>query len=41
MLAAGIPWYVATFGRDALVTSHQLLMVTPKPANPVRTPVIE
>ncbi len=27
ILAAGIPWYVAVFGRDALITSHQLLMV--------------
>src|SRR5439155_901120 len=32
VLAAGIPWYVAVFGRDALITSHQLLMVNPKPA---------
>jgi glycogen debranching enzyme len=32
VLAAGIPWYVAIFGRDALITSHQLLMVTPRPA---------
>ena len=31
VLAAGIPWYVATFGRDSLVASHQLLMVTSKP----------
>ena len=28
-LAAGIPWYVSPFGRDALITSHQLLMVNP------------
>ncbi|MFN2542947.1 MAG: glycogen debranching N-terminal domain-containing protein [Actinomycetota bacterium] len=32
VLAAGIPWYVATFGRDALITSHQLLSITPEPA---------
>ena len=27
VLAAGIPWYVAVFGRDSLVASHQLLTV--------------
>lgn len=32
VMAAGIPWYVTIFGRDALVTAHQLLMVTPRPA---------
>src|SRR2546423_7169064 len=32
ILAAGIPWYVATFGRDALITSHQLLTVNREPA---------
>jgi glycogen debranching enzyme len=32
ILAAGIPWYVAVFGRDALVASHQLLSVNPGPA---------
>ena len=32
ILAAGIPWYVAVFGRDALLTSHQLLSVNPGPA---------
>jgi glycogen debranching enzyme len=32
IIAAGIPWYVAVFGRDALISSHQLLMVNPKPA---------
>ena len=32
ILAAGIPWYVAVFGRDALLTSHQLLTVSSKPA---------
>ena len=29
MLAAGIPWYVTLFGRDALIASHQLLAVNP------------
>lgn len=32
ILAAGIPWYVAVFGRDALVASHQLLTVNQRPA---------
>jgi glycogen debranching enzyme len=32
IIAAGIPWYVAVFGRDALISSHQLLTVNPKPA---------
>jgi glycogen debranching enzyme len=32
ILAAGIPWYVTIFGRDALISSHQLLMVNPRPA---------
>ena len=32
ILAAGIPWYVTVFGRDALIASHQLLMVNPLPA---------
>jgi glycogen debranching enzyme len=32
IIAAGIPWFVAPFGRDTLITSHQLLMVTPDPA---------
>jgi glycogen debranching enzyme len=32
ILAAGIPWYVTVFGRDALIASHQLLMVNPRPA---------
>ena len=31
-LAAGIPWYVAAFGRDALLTSHQILMLNTDPA---------
>jgi glycogen debranching enzyme len=30
ILAAGIPWFVAPFGRDALLTSHQLLMFNPE-----------
>ena len=32
VLAAGIPWYVTTFGRDALIASHQLLSINPGPA---------
>ena len=32
VLAAGIPWYVAVFGRDTLITSHQMLMLSPRPA---------
>ncbi|MFN2589475.1 MAG: glycogen debranching N-terminal domain-containing protein, partial [Actinomycetota bacterium] len=32
ILAAGIPWYVAVFGRDSLITSHQLLTVNARPA---------
>src|SRR5207237_1999288 len=31
VLAAGLRWYVATFGRDALITSHQLLSVNAGP----------
>jgi glycogen debranching enzyme len=31
-IAAGIPWYVSAFGRDALLTSHQILMLNPSPA---------
>ncbi len=27
--AAGIPWYVAPFGRDALLTSYECLLATP------------
>lgn len=27
VLAAGIPWYVAIFGRDSLLASHQMLMI--------------
>jgi len=32
VLAAGIPWYVTIFGRDALIAAHQMLMVNPRPA---------
>jgi glycogen debranching enzyme len=32
VLAAGIPWYVTIFGRDSLITSHQLLTVNTRPA---------
>ena len=32
VVAAGIPWYVTTFARDALISAHQLLMVNPRPA---------
>ncbi len=31
-ISAGIPWYVAAFGRDALLTSHQILMLNTTPA---------
>jgi len=31
-IAAGIPWYVAAFGRDSLLTAHQILMLNPQPA---------
>lgn len=34
-MAAGIPWYVSPFGRDALLTSYQILMVNPEPARAV------
>ncbi|HEX9342440.1 MAG TPA: amylo-alpha-1,6-glucosidase [Actinomycetota bacterium] len=29
VVAAGIPWFVAPFGRDALLTCHQTLMLNP------------
>jgi glycogen debranching enzyme len=32
VMAAGIPWYVAVFGRDALISSHQMLMINSQPA---------
>lgn len=32
IIAAGIPWYVAVFGRDTLITSHQMLMLSSRPA---------
>ena len=32
IITAGIPWYVAVFGRDALIAAHQLLAVNPNPA---------
>lgn len=31
-IAAGIPWYVAAFGRDSLITAHQILMLNAQPA---------
>src|SRR6266516_2096839 len=30
VVAAGIPWFVAPFGRDALMTCHQTLMINPE-----------
>ena len=32
VVAAGIPWYVTTFGRDSLISAHQLFTVNPRPA---------
>lgn len=32
IMAAGIPWYVAPFGRDAILTSYQILTINPDPA---------
>src|SRR5204862_4041571 len=34
-LAAGIPWYVTLFGRDSMIASHQMLMISPEPARRV------
>ncbi|MFA5890205.1 MAG: amylo-alpha-1,6-glucosidase [Actinomycetota bacterium] len=31
-IAAGIPWYVAAFGRDSVITAHQILMLNTTPA---------
>ena len=31
-IAAGIPWYIAAFGRDSLITAHQILMLDSGPA---------
>jgi glycogen debranching enzyme len=32
VLAAGIPWYVAPFGRDSILSCYEILMVNPEPA---------
>jgi glycogen debranching enzyme len=32
VIAAGVPWYVAVFGRDTLITAHQILTLSPRPA---------
>ncbi|HYY44000.1 MAG TPA: glycogen debranching N-terminal domain-containing protein, partial [Actinomycetota bacterium] len=32
IIAAGVPWFVAPFGRDSLITSLSLLMVDKRPA---------
>jgi glycogen debranching enzyme len=32
ILAAGIPWFVAPFGRDALLASYEMLALTSEPA---------
>jgi glycogen debranching enzyme len=33
LLAAGIPWYVAPFGRDSLLTAYQSLLLSPQLAS--------
>jgi glycogen debranching enzyme len=30
LLAAGIPWYVAPFGRDSLITAYECMMLNPR-----------
>lgn len=32
IISAGIPWYVAAFGRDALITAIQTMILNPEPA---------
>ena len=32
IVTAGIPWYVAPFGRDALITCYEMLLLNPAPA---------
>jgi glycogen debranching enzyme len=32
VVAAGIPWYVAPFGRDSILTCYEILMINPEPA---------
>ena len=32
VIAAGIPWYMAPFGRDSLITAYGMLAVNPEPA---------
>jgi len=32
IITAGIPWYVAPFGRDSLLTSYQIMMFSANPA---------
>ena len=34
-ISAGVPWYVAPFGRDALITAYEILMIDPEPARQV------